>query len=326
MALGKVFISYRRQDSAAYAGRVRDRLEREFGRDLLFLDVDTIPLGTNFSEVLHEEVAECGVLLAIIGPNWLNAHGEGRSCRLDDPKDFVRSEIAAALQRKIRVIPVLHDGASIPKVEQLPEDIKELAFRNGLEIRHPSFQDDMSRLIRELKDQVRPSKPAKVTVFGSGAGPWREIDHRGIGRRQFLRDFEIDADPVFDLVVENTSGGPLLLLRTGIRIIQRRPGTGGVMGSPQATKVQAEYSLYCREEWKRRDLKHNESWAVFQDPVWMKKSTSPFRFTLRLENFCDTDNASSSEICFRIQTSTGMVESESIWLVQSSDPPEIARA
>ena len=91
----KVFISYRRDDSAGYAGRVRDRLERELGRDLLFMDVDAIPLGSNFSKVLHEEVAKCGVLLAMIGPNWPDARDEHGHRRLDDPNDFVRIEIAA---------------------------------------------------------------------------------------------------------------------------------------------------------------------------------------------------------------------------------------
>jgi hypothetical protein len=149
----KVFISYRRDDSAGYAGRVRDRLERELGRDLLFMDVDAIPLGTNFSKGLHEEVAKCGVLLAIIGPNWPDARDEHGNRRLDDPNDFVRIEIAAALQRNIPVIPILLDGARIPKTTQLPEDLKELALRNGMEIRHASFQDDMNRLIRGLKGQ-----------------------------------------------------------------------------------------------------------------------------------------------------------------------------
>ena len=147
----KVFISYRRDDSAGYAGHIRDRLERELGRDLLFMDVDAIPLGSNFSKVLREEVAKCGVLLAMIGPNWPDAHDEHGNRRLDDPNDFVRIEIAAALHRNIPVIPILLDGARIPKATQLPEDLKELALRNGMEIRHASFQDDMNRLIRGLK-------------------------------------------------------------------------------------------------------------------------------------------------------------------------------
>jgi hypothetical protein len=97
----KVFISYRRADSAGYSGRVMDRLDRELGRDLVFMDVDAIPLGTNFTKVLHEGVAKCGVLLAVIGPNWLDARDEHGNRRLDNPNDFVRIEIAAALQRSI---------------------------------------------------------------------------------------------------------------------------------------------------------------------------------------------------------------------------------
>jgi TIR domain len=148
----KVFISYRRADSAGYSGRVMDRLDRELGRDLVFMDVDAIPLGTNFSKVLHEEVAKCGVLLAVIGPNWLDALDEHGNHRLNNPNDFVRIEIAAALQRSIPVIPILLDGARIPKADELPEDLKELALRNGMEVRHASFQDDMNRLIRGLKE------------------------------------------------------------------------------------------------------------------------------------------------------------------------------
>ena len=166
----KVFISYRRGDSAGYAGRVRDRLERELGRELLFMDVDAIPLGMNFSKVLHEEVAKCSVLLAVIGPNWLDARDEHGNRRLDDPNDWVRVEITAALQRNIPVIPILLDGATIPKADQLPEDLKELALRNGMEIRHASFQDDMNRLIRGLKGQADQGGAVDgVHLAGGGA-------------------------------------------------------------------------------------------------------------------------------------------------------------
>jgi hypothetical protein len=148
----KVFISYRRDDSAGHAGRVHDRLVAEFGRDLLFMDVDAIPLGVNFIKVLRGEVAKCDVLLAVIGPHWLNARNEEGERRLDSPNDFVRIEIATALQRDIPVIPILLDGARIPQTDQLPEDLQELALRNGLDVRHASFHRDMDKLIRSLKE------------------------------------------------------------------------------------------------------------------------------------------------------------------------------
>jgi formylglycine-generating enzyme required for sulfatase activity len=148
---GKVFISYRRGDSAGHAGRVHDRLQLEFGRDLLFMDVDAVPLGVNFIKILREGVAECDALLAVIGPNWLDLPDKEGNRRLDDPHDYVRIEIAAALQRDIPVIPVLLDGAEMPRVDQLPKDIAELALRNGLYVRHASFHSDVDRLIEGLK-------------------------------------------------------------------------------------------------------------------------------------------------------------------------------
>jgi TIR domain-containing protein len=149
----KVFISYRRDDSSGSTGRLHDRLEREFGRDLLFMDVDAaIPLGVNFVKILREEVAKCDVLLAVVGPNWLNARDDKGDRRLDNPNDFVRIEIAAALQRDIPVIPILLDGAKIPKIDQLPDELGELTLRNGLEVRHASFHGDVDRLARGLKN------------------------------------------------------------------------------------------------------------------------------------------------------------------------------
>jgi hypothetical protein len=146
----RIFISYRREDSAAFAGRVADRLESEFGRDALFMDVDTVRLGADFVKALHDAVAKCDVLLAIIGPKWLDAHDDGNR-RLDDQNDYVRIEIAAALQRNIPVIPILFDGATIPKVVQLPEDLEGLARRNALDVRNASFRTDIDKLIRRLK-------------------------------------------------------------------------------------------------------------------------------------------------------------------------------
>jgi TIR domain len=211
----KVFISYRRDDSAGHAGRVRDRLERELGRDLLFMDVDAIPLGKNFAKVLHEEVAKCGVLLAVIGPNWADARDEHGNRRLDDPNDFVRIEVAAALQRDIPVIPILLDGARIPKVDQLPEDLKELALRNGMEIRHASFQDDMNRLIRGLKGQAdRADAVDGVHLDGEGASEFPTKTHVAQSQLKgtdggFLRDKR-------NQQVLGWLGGGLVVLATGL--------------------------------------------------------------------------------------------------------------
>jgi formylglycine-generating enzyme required for sulfatase activity len=159
----KIFISYRRDDSAGHAGRVHDRLEREFGRDLLFMDVDAIPLGVNFVKVLEDQVTNCDVLLAIIGPGWLDARDDDGKRRLDNPHDYIRIEIAVALKREIPVIPILLEGVRLPKAHQLPDNLKDLVLRNGLDVRHASFHNDMDRLVRGLRGRESAQQPTPAT-------------------------------------------------------------------------------------------------------------------------------------------------------------------
>ena len=139
---GKIFINYRRDDSIGMAGRLHDRLAQTFGHGNLFIDVDNIPVGVDFVAHLNSQVAGCNVLLVVIGPNWLNAKDESGRRRLDDPDDFVAIEIAAALTRDIRVIPVLVDGARMPKASELPDSLKPLARRQAAEVRHAHFGQD----------------------------------------------------------------------------------------------------------------------------------------------------------------------------------------
>jgi hypothetical protein len=150
----KIFLCYRREDSGGYAGRIQDQLAQALGSDVLFMDVDAIPLGANFVRVLHDEVAKCEVLLAVIGRNWLDARDERGNRRLENPNDFVRVEIEAALQRNIPVVPILVDGAGIPGANQLPKELEELSLRNGIDVRLASFHNDVSRLIHGLKTQL----------------------------------------------------------------------------------------------------------------------------------------------------------------------------
>jgi hypothetical protein len=146
----RVFVSYRREDSAVIVGRICDRLAREPAIRDVFKDVDNIPFGVDFVEHLDHEVERCTVLFAVIGPRWLEPSPEG-SRRIDDSNDFVRIEIAAALRRRIPVVPLLVDGSRMPRADELPEELQPLARRQGIEIRHdPDFHNDMSRLMSRL--------------------------------------------------------------------------------------------------------------------------------------------------------------------------------
>jgi formylglycine-generating enzyme required for sulfatase activity len=209
--VAKVFISYRRDDSAGHAGRVHDRLEREFGRDLLFMDVDAIPLGANFAKVLGEEVAKCDALLAIIGPGWIDAHDEDGRRRLENPHDFVRIEIATALKRDIPVIPVLLEGTRVPKADQLPDDLRELALRNGLDVRHASFHADMDKLIRGLKgersQQPAPPGPIVIDVSPNGRSKTRAFVP-GNGRAEWFSDHPHGPEMVVAPAGSFTRGSP----------------------------------------------------------------------------------------------------------------------
>jgi hypothetical protein len=161
----KIFINYRRDDSIGMAGRLHDRLALTFGRDNLFMDVDHIPVGEDFEAHLNRQVAECHVVLVVIGPNWLNAKDESGGRRLDNPEDFVAIEIAAALARGIRVIPVLVDGARMPKASELPDLLKPLARRQAAEVRHAHFGHDAETLVARMREALRDK--------AAGPGRWR---------------------------------------------------------------------------------------------------------------------------------------------------------
>jgi hypothetical protein len=151
----KVFISYRRSDSQWPADRIYGALKAVIPPSDIFLDIDRIPLGTDFRQHIDSRVAECDVFLALIGPNWLDArNAESGERRLDDPDDFVRIEVASALARGILVIPVLLDGAVVPPADRLPDALKALSTRNAVQVRRETFDADVARLVRA----VVPSK------------------------------------------------------------------------------------------------------------------------------------------------------------------------
>ena len=165
--MGAVFVSYRRGDTEGQARALFNDLTDLVGEDSVFMDVDSIALGRDFRQVLQERLASCDVMLALIGPDWLDIRDASGNRRLNSPADFVRQEVAAALKRNIPVTPVLVRGAQIPAAEQLPDDLKDLAFRNGFELSHTRWESDVREMIKRLglekADAQQPRQPVTVT-------------------------------------------------------------------------------------------------------------------------------------------------------------------
>ena len=154
------FISYRRDDSAGHVGRLYDALSARFGRQRLFFDIDHIAPGQDFVQVLDSSLNRCSVLLVVIGKRWA---GSGRigGRRIDQPDDFVRLEVAAALRRPdLRVIPVLIQGARMPGPAALPDDLKDLSRRNATELSDLRWKEDVARLVASLEADRGAAEPA----------------------------------------------------------------------------------------------------------------------------------------------------------------------
>jgi hypothetical protein len=169
---GHIFISYRRQDSAGYAGRLFDRLSSRFGQSNIFMDIDAIELGVDFVQKIQEAVGSCDVLLAVIGPSWLAATNANGESRLSDPNDFVRVEVLTALQRDIRVIPLLVQGVHMPNEKDLPAELSALARRNGMGIEHASFDSDVNLLITKLEKILGEATPSREGIQAQHEEKW----------------------------------------------------------------------------------------------------------------------------------------------------------
>ncbi len=170
---GGVFLNYRRQDSPAYAGWLYDQLSSKFGSEKIFRDVDAIEPGLDFVDVLNEQVEQCDLLVAVIGPGWLDARDTKGNRRLDDPNDFVRIELEAALNRDIRIVPVLVDGADMPDQSLLPDSLRPLSRRNAITVSHERFRSDTAPLVRTIENVL--SEVDKRQTAGTINNPPKSI-------------------------------------------------------------------------------------------------------------------------------------------------------
>jgi hypothetical protein len=146
-----IFISYRREDTSGYAGRLYDQISSHFGGDHVFMDVADLEPGSDFVDTIEKKVGTCDALIALIGKDWLTIKDEQNQVRLTKPGDFVSVEISAALKRGVEVIPVLVGGAKMPLQRELPESLQLLARRQALELSDVHFTRDVGDLIEALK-------------------------------------------------------------------------------------------------------------------------------------------------------------------------------
>jgi hypothetical protein len=148
---GSVFISYRREETQGMAGRLADRLVDRLGDARVFMDVEGIRPGFDFAREIDRAVSSCSVLLAVIGRSWTTVTDERGRRRLDDPDDFIVLEITTALRRNVPVIPILVDGAAVPRASDLPAPLEGLSRRQGLRVDHETFRTDVDSLLRAVE-------------------------------------------------------------------------------------------------------------------------------------------------------------------------------
>ena len=188
-----VFISYRREDTSGYAGRLYDQISARFGAEHVFMDVTTIEPGSDFVEVIEQRVGACDALIALIGKNWLASKDEQNRVRLGRSEDFVSVEITAALKRNVEVVPLLVGGAKMPLQQELPESLQRLARHQAVEVSDAHFTRDVADLIQSLerrgnksrfdvRKRIRSGLVAALFLLlliaaGIGVGTWQKARH-----------------------------------------------------------------------------------------------------------------------------------------------------
>lgn len=232
-----IFISYRREDSIAQAGRLYDRLHAHFGSEKVFMDIDTIEPGEDFVEVIEQTLASCNVVLVIIGRQWLAPADTSGRRRLENSKDFLRLEITGALNRNIPIIPVLVSGAEMPNEYDLPDDLRPLARRQALKVPDVGFHSAVDRLILAIEKNMKAAP--QVTI-------------RPPNQRQSAVH-NVEPDAAGEKVTGQVTWAP--------RLSSSNPSSNPVE-APQAS----ERFQIAKPEGRRNDL-HYLSWVV-GSPRW----------------------------------------------------------
>ena len=210
----KIFISYRREDSAANALGIGQYLENEFGRKNVFIDID-MRAGTKFPAVLEQRLAECKVMLVLIGPDWLNSRDRQDQRRLDNPDDWVRLEIAHALKRNITVIPVRVNGVDLPPKTMLPEEIRGLLDHQAVSVSTPSFRSDMAGLVKDIHSIPTPWPWRRFGAIAAVAAPLSLVAGLVVGQVLGFIDVVARIRPILSQVSKNANQNGIWSSRPG---------------------------------------------------------------------------------------------------------------
>ncbi len=255
-----IFISYRRDDSAGHAGRLYDRLEREFPELRVFMDVERIAAGEDFTRVIDATLRACEVCLVVIGTRWLATADKFGRRRLDQPDDWVRLEIAAALTRGVRVIPLLVDEASLPPPEALPPELARLSSLQAHAVHHLSFHQDVGSLIGRLRAAMDAHRSTLIEAASLTAGtvrlhPQDQLDYVWIPPGEFFMG-RVPIDTLNDERYDDEKPRHPVRITRGFWLSR----------GPVTVAAYKRFSLACGQPMPPAP-KHNPGWSNLDHPV-----------------------------------------------------------
>jgi hypothetical protein len=253
----KIFISYRRDDTAGRAGRLFDVLVARFGRRDVFQDVAAIAPGADFPQQVTDAIAQSDAALVVIGSDWLTMRGPDGTPRLDDPDDYVRREVSAALAAGVRVVPVLVDRAELPAAEALPETLRPLATRQAVTLRDATWHQDVDALIRrlegeELIDAPRRRWPVVAAVAALGVAVF--VGWTWLGDDDDGDDDGSVPDRLTECPIPDTSWAPIEVRggATGVQLTATHTFAYTVLDAVHRVEESGETLLVLRTELENR--------------------------------------------------------------------------
>jgi hypothetical protein len=252
-----VFISYRRETASGEARALFNDLVDQLGKNSVFMDVDSIALGRDFRSILQKTLGTCDLMLVIIDKDWVTVKDEKGKIRLENPSDYVRLEVEAALKRDIVVTPVLVKGAQMPSPEQLPAEIGDLTYRNAFEITFNRWESDVREMMRRL-GLDSPERGGGVSAHGrstlSGEAPRKSVSARLVESKPRHVWFLVFALVVVALsiglfLLHRYESGQLMDVHPSHQLAEHEPGDAGPRPGAAANFRVADYI----GEWTNAD-------------------------------------------------------------------------